>query len=153
MKRLTGFRRQYLQHIRSMYNTEYKLGLQKTLNSEEERNRNLNRKLAALKTEIHYLQLSAQGECKYLSRLLPSCMMPWNILSFYCMLNISWLCVSKELLKQKTAQLSMSDKTSEFLEEAKQVIQKNAYLKLCRDSLLTYNSNLEKVSSISILCV
>lgn len=55
-------RQQYLQHIRSMYNPDYKLGLQQTLESERDKNALLKRKLAAMNTEVK--DLHSTGESK-----------------------------------------------------------------------------------------
>ena len=56
-------RQQYLQHIRSMYNPDYKLGLQRTLEAERGRNNILKRTSAVMQSEVS--DLNADGEGNY----------------------------------------------------------------------------------------
>lgn len=55
------FRQQYLQHIRGMYNPDYKVGLQKTLELERSRNDELKRKLSAMRSEVDSLSVDGLG--------------------------------------------------------------------------------------------
>lgn len=56
------FRQQYLQHIRSMYAPDYKLGLQQTLEAEKARNETLKSRLCAMKTDINVLTTDGEGD-------------------------------------------------------------------------------------------
>lgn len=58
---LSFYRHQYLQHIRSMYNPDYKLGLQRTLEAERQRNNTLKRTIAVMQSEVTQLNNDGEG--------------------------------------------------------------------------------------------
>ncbi|XP_067934395.1 serine-rich adhesin for platelets-like [Watersipora subatra] len=58
------FKQQYLQHIKSMYHPDYKIGLLETLENERSRNKLLKRKLAALNSEVQDLNKVGENNFK-----------------------------------------------------------------------------------------